>query len=218
MLNYLKDGSQSPVLEQTQQAAQSPDAAGRPADYLTVSGHDRKVRQSTILLITVFAVGALAVWFMIKKTAPASADAATSQDQTQLDAALAQLNAMQSEVNSQMNSVVGRFYQFSNIEQVGVDELKKNPFKRELDFAADVPDSDALYAQQQMRLREEANRLQMGLELWSITATPKGMCCMINDKVLYVGDTFHEMTVKSIEDKTVELDYKGVPILLKMEQ
>jgi Asp-tRNA(Asn)/Glu-tRNA(Gln) amidotransferase C subunit len=222
MLSYLKDGSQNPLLSEMSdaQAQGSEPAAGQVADYLTVSGQGKKVRQSTMILAVVFAVGALGVWLMIKKTTPAAADAAPSQDQSQLEAALAQLDTMQTEMNTQMNSVVGRFYQFSNIDQVGVNELKKNPFYRELDFRMDseTPESDAFRAQQQLHLHEEAQRLQMGLELWSITATPKGMCCMVNDKVLYVGDSFREMTVSSIEGKTVILDYKGIPVELKMDE
>ncbi|MCI0498316.1 MAG: hypothetical protein L0Y36_01360 [Planctomycetales bacterium] len=221
MLSYLKDGSQNPVLSETPDAqTQGSDAAAcQPADYLTVSGHGKKVRQSTMLVAAVFAVGVLGVWFMVKKATPATADAASSQDQSQIEAALTQLNAMQTEMNTQMNSVVGRFYQFSNVDQVGVDELKKNPFLRELDFTEETggPDTDAFRAQQQLRFQEEAQRRQMSLELWSVTATPKGMCCMINDKVLYVGDTFRDMTVTSIEGKTVTLDYKGIPVEVKMD-
>lgn len=222
MLSYLKDGSQNPVLSELQDAqTQGLDSSeNKPAEFLTVSGQGKKVRQSTVIVAVVFAVGALGVWFMIKKTAPVAADAAPSQDQTQLESALAQLDTMQKEMNTQMNSVVGRFYQFSSIDQVGVDELKKNPFRRELDFSvnSNVPDSDTLRTQQQLHLEEEAQRQRMGLEVWSITATPKGMCCMINDKVLYVGDNYRDMTVTSINAKTVMLDYKGIPVELKMDE
>ncbi|MHC4997708.1 MAG: hypothetical protein ACYTEM_01600 [Planctomycetota bacterium] len=67
------------------------------------------------------------------------------------------------------------------------------------------------------QIQQEAQILSMGLELWSITATPKGICCMIDDKVLYQGDTYRNMTVKSITEKIVTLEYKGTDVELKMD-
>ena len=212
MLSYLKDGNQLPASSDMPDGDQ---AASSPQDYLTVSGHSQKVRQSTIMLVALFVIGAIGVGFMVKKITPASANAEPSQDQVQLETALAQLDSMKTEMDSQMNSVAGRFYQFNNVDQVAVDELKKNPFKRETDYTADS--GIAGKSQQLEQVRQEAQVVAMGLELWSITATPKGMCCMIDDKVLYQGDTYKDMAVTSIAEKTVTLDYKGVPIELKME-
>ena len=70
MLSYLKDSQgQVPAASSSPDDAASPDAAlSSQNDYLTVSGHGQKLRQSTILLIVLFGVGVLGVWFMIKKT------------------------------------------------------------------------------------------------------------------------------------------------------
>ena len=212
MLSYLKDGNQLPA------SSDMPDddqAASRTEDYLTVSGHTQKVRRSTGILVVLSAVGALGIWLMVKKTTPAAANAEPSQNQVQLETALAQLSTMQAEMDSQMNSVAGRFYQFTNVDQVGVEELKKNPFiRKEMDS---VPDSGGTGSQRHEQSRQEAQVIAMGLELWSITATPKGMCCMIDDKVLYQGDTHRNMTVTSITEKNVMLEYKGIPVELKMD-
>ena len=212
MLSFLKDGNQLPA------SADMPDgdqATSSTEDYLTVSGHSQKVRRSTMILVVLFTVGALGIWLMVKKTTPAAANAEPSQNQVQLETALAQLDTMQAEIDSQMNSVAGRFYQFNNVDQVGVEELKKNPFIRnEMDSA---PGSSDTGSQQQEQIQQEAQVIAMGLELWSITATPKGMCCMIDDKVLYQGDTYRNMTVKSIMEKTVTLEYKGTDVELKMD-
>lgn len=215
MLSYLKDGSQSSVIEEQNENMQQPGQT-EPQTYLTVSGQGKKVKQGTMVLGILFAVGALALWLMAQKTSPASADAAPSQDQAQLDAALAQLDSMQNEINTKMNSVAGRFSQFSSVEQVSVDELKKNPFMLETNYTIDH-DNQVSLTQQQELARQEAQVMTMSMELWSITTTPKGICCMIDDKVLYVGDTYKHMTVKSIEGDMVTLDYKGVPIQLKMD-
>ena len=211
MLSYLKEEKGVPA-----SSDMGTDGATTSAqDYMTVSGHGKKVKQSTIVLAVLFGIGGLGLWFMVQKTTPAKADAQTTEDSSQLDAAIAQLKTMQSEMDSQMNSVAGRFYQFSNVEQVAVDELKKNPFKLELDYSA-TGQSDKNPKQEQ--LQQEAQIRSMGLELWSITATPKGMCCMIDDKVLYQGDTYREMNVTSINDNTVMLTYQGIPIELKLDQ
>ena len=212
MLSYLKDANQLPA------SADMPDGSQADStvqDYITVSGQGRKIQQGTMVLIVLFAVGALGIWFMVKKSVPAAANAQPSQDQAQLEAALAQLKAMQSEMGAQVDSVTGRFYRFNNVDQVAVDELKKNPFTREMDYTPSAGETNP--SQKFEQIRQEAQVITMGMELWSITATPKGMCCMIDDKVLYQGDTYKDMTVRSIADKKVTLDYKGIPIELKMD-
>jgi preprotein translocase subunit SecG len=220
MLSYLKDGqSQTPAADEIQKSQDQQDAGlCQQGDFLTVSGQGKKLRQSTIILAVLFAVGAAAVWFMIKKTTPAAAFAAADEGQTQLEAALAQLNTMQAEVNSQMDSVVGRFYQFNNVEQVEVNELKKNPFKRESGKAKAGADTNNLAELELKHLRERAYQLASELELWSITSTPKGRCCMISDKLLYIGDTINDLTIKTISEKTVTLEYNGILVQLKISE
>lgn len=213
MLSYLKEANTAPASEEMENAQADPSSQ----QYLTVSGHGKKVRQSTLILGILFAVAGAAVWFMIQKTTPAAADAAPSEDQQQLDMALAQLSVMKNEMDDQMSSVAGRFDQFSNVNQIGVDELKKNPFRRELAYDPDETNTDTVLAQRQ-QLEQEAQRRSVGLELWSITATPKGMCCMINDKVLYENDNINGLKVRSISENVVTLDFQGIPVQLKMEK
>ncbi|MBL7214147.1 MAG: hypothetical protein ISS71_00550 [Phycisphaerae bacterium] len=220
MLSYQKDGqNQIPAATETQSTqSQQNSSLCQQDDFLTVSGHGKKLRQSTMMLVVLFAVSALVVWFMVKKTTPATATAATNEDQTQLETALAQLDTMQTEMNTQMDSVVGKFYQFSNVEQVEVNELKKNPFKRELGKAPENVSVQDMGENELKYIREKARQQAVELELWSITSTPKGRCCMVNDKLLYTGDSINGMTVKTIGEKTVELEYNGVFVELKMSE
>lgn len=220
MLSYLKDPNQVPAASHLNAQSQDQSAPlSGPEDYLTVAGHGKKLRQSTMLLCGLFVIGAVVVWFMIKKTGPVAANAAPSQDQLQIEAALAKFEQMKKETDTQMNSVMGRFYQCSNVNQIGVSELKKNPFRRETDLGpvASQTDNAAMAAQQQQRLMAEAQYQRGQLELWSVTSTPNGMCCMIGDKVLYEGDTIGEMKVVSIYPKRVVLNYKGVSVELTIE-
>ncbi|MHC4288713.1 MAG: hypothetical protein ACYSOF_09010 [Planctomycetota bacterium] len=209
MLSYLKDGNELPASSEMSGG----DESANSTDYLTVSDNNQKLRRSTLILVILFAVGGLGLWLMVKKTTPATANAQTNENQVQLETALAQLDSMQAEMDSQMNSVAGRFYQFNNVNQVGVDELKKNPFIRK-QFSSE---SGGGRTQQSEQSRQEAQVIAMGMELWSITAAPKGLCCMIDDKVLYQGDTYRNMTVKAIAKKTVTLEYNGIDIELKMD-
>ncbi|MHC5183856.1 MAG: hypothetical protein ACYSPI_06230 [Planctomycetota bacterium] len=207
MLSYLKDGNQLPA---SSDMPDSDQAASSTEDYLTVSNNSQKVRKSTTAVAVLFAIGALGLWLMVKKTTPAAANAEPSQNQVQLETALAQLDSMKAEMDSQMNSVSGRFYQFNNVDQVEVEELKKNPFIRgEMGGGSGTSGAGDQRLEQ---IQQEAQILSMGLELWSITATPKGICCMIDDKVLYQGDTYRNMTVKSITEKIVTLEYKGTDV------
>lgn len=220
MLSYLKDGSNgAPAAANMETApAQPGDGLCQQQDFLTVSGHGKKLRQSTMTLIVLFVVGALVVWFMVKKTTPAAVNAAPSEDQVQLETALTQLNTMQTEMNSQMDSVVGKFYQFSSVEQIEVNELKKNPFKRESADVRAALDPRTLAETELNVLRDRAQRQAASLELWSITSTPKGKCCMVNDKVLYEGDNIDGLTVTKIGDKTVSLEFSGVFVELMMSE
>ena len=64
MLSYLKDANQLPA------SADMPDndqADSNVNNYVTVSGQGQKIRQSTMILVTLFAIGALGIWFMVKK-------------------------------------------------------------------------------------------------------------------------------------------------------
>lgn len=211
MLSYLKDENQLPASSDMPDDEQ---AASSNEDYLTVSGHGQKVRRSTMTLAVLFAVGGLGLFLMVKKTTPAAASAEPSQNQVQLETALAQLDSMQAEMDSQMNSVAGRFYQFNNVDQIGVEELNKNPFIRS---EMDSTSNSGSGSQKLEQIQQEAQVLSMGLELWSITATPRGMCCMIDDKVLYQGEAYKGMTVKTITKKTVTLEYKGTTVELKID-
>lgn len=216
MLSYLRDSQTPAAAEQMKESEANGESVCHQHDFLTVSGHGKRLRQSTIMLIALFSISALIVWFMVKKITPASANAAPSEDQTQLEAALAQLNTMQTEVNTQMDTVVGKFYQFSNVDQVEVNELKKNPFMREFSESgkSDGPLPDSELSLMREKARQEASLL----ELWSITSTPRGRCCMVNDKLLYAGDTINGMTVKAVGEKMITLDYNGILIELKMSE
>ena len=190
---------------------------GAEQDYLVVAKHGRNLRNSTIMLAIVFSIGALCLLFMIKKTAPKTASAATDEE-TRIENAIAQLTGIRTEMHSRMDDIVDKFYQFSDVEQIDVSQLKKNPFRRDLlsDDAGAGPgvkfDIDREF------LRAELEAKSRDLRLWSIMESPQGSCCMIDDKILYEGDSIEDFKVTRIGSGFVELSSGGIQVILKMSE
>jgi hypothetical protein len=223
MLSFLKDernkNAESPAGQPAPQAApDSPDGqVSREEDFLVPTEHGKNTKQSTLVLIGLFVVGALCVWFMIKKSTPGSAGAAPNPEEAKIEAAIAQLTGIQTEVTNKVDDIVGRFSKISAVDQVNVGELKKNPFRRDAALgAAETPATPA--ADQESIRKEEVKRLAGKLQLFSIMNTAQGGCCMINDKMLNVGQSIDGFTVTKIESDFVELTNNGVTIQLKMTQ
>lgn len=213
MLSFLKDGQTLPASANIENHEGSENSVTRQEDYLTVAGHSKKLKQSTILLIALFVIGGISVLLMVKKATPSQASAAQQKDeQVEIEAAIAQLSGMQSEVNKEMKNVTGRLNHLSEVGQIDVKDLKKNPFTRELSAGEINLDNRT----QMQILMEQARKQAAGLELWSITASPRGACCMINDKVLYIGDEVNGFKVIEIGKQTVTLERDSARVELKM--
>lgn len=209
MLSFLKDGQTIPAVAEVEGQNSGEASLTKQDDYLTVSGHGKKLKQSTMLLIGLFVIGGIGVFLMVKKATPAQAVAAGAKDeQVEIESAIAQLNGMQTEMNSQMRNVTGRLNHIKELGQIDVSELKKNPFMRE-EMSMDLGSNTQ--ARQEMARRQAST-----YTLWSITSTPKGPCCMINDTVVYQGDTIGNFTVKQINKETVTIECDGVSVELKM--
>ena len=67
-----------------------------------------------------------------------------------------------------------------------------------------------------MIIQKEIELRARELKLYSVMKSEKGVCCMINNKILYEGDLVEEMTVKHIGDNNVTLELEGMEVLLKM--
>ena len=123
---------------------------------------------------------------------------------------------------NRMDEIVGKFYEFSDVPQVKVNELAKNPFELETfstnlekkpgaEVKGDEIDANMLW-QQQMRRRSQ------GMQLWSIMQSNQGNRCMIDDKVLREGDSIKGFKVRQIGDIFVKLESNGVEIVLKLSE
>ncbi|MCH7557730.1 MAG: hypothetical protein IIB56_09780 [Planctomycetes bacterium] len=229
MLSFLRDQSLEDLPAQKKMNATAGKAPGdgtdksQESEYLTVASHGKQVRKSTTLLAVLFIIGLLCLWFMIKKSTPKAASAAAGKtEDTLIETAIARLTGVKSAMFNRMDEIVGKFYEFSDVPQVKVNELAKNPFEIET-FLANLEEKpgaegkgneiDAnMLRQQQMR------RKSRGMQLWSIMQSNQGNRCMIDDKVLREGDSIKGFKVRQIGDIFVKLESNGMEIVLKLSE
>ena len=224
MLRFLKDENLEDKQKQTANGnpdAKTQSASGQPnGEYLTVAKRSRDVRKTTSLLAISFGIGLLLIWFMIRTSVPKTASAATSDAETsQIEVAIARLTGISSEMFVGVEKIVKKFYEFSDVKQVAVDELAKNPFKQELLLANAKEKSDigeVLTLDASLAKRRLNERLK-DLRLSSIVRSNKGNCCMINDSILYQGDSINGFEITQIGDNFVKLESEGVETVLSLE-
>jgi hypothetical protein len=194
-----------------------------PQEYVTVAARQKQVRKTTILLAVLFGIAALCLWFMIKKSTPQVATAAAvGTEDTQIEKVLTRLTGVRSEMFNRMGEIVKKFYEFTNVQQVNVHELVKNPFELET-LTGDLEeisntdekgsDRDAEMMRQQ-RLRQQTKNMQ----LLSIMQSDQGRCCMIDDRILYEGDSIRSFEVRKISDTFVKLGSEDLEIILRLSE
>lgn len=212
MLSFLRDQNGSNPAAQTPEspAGKAPAEGAGPAvqdqGFLTVAAHGKRARKSTTILIVLFVVGMLCLWFMIRKCAPQAASATTTDvEETKVEAALARLTGLKSQVFSRMDEIVTKFYEFSGVQQVQVNELAKNPFALE-SFAEGVKEAPA---PKNISESDRAMIEQRNLKLLSIMRSDQGNSCMIGNKILCEGDSIQSFTVREIGDTFVKLQWIG---------
>ena len=66
--------------------------------------------------------------------------------------------------------------------------------------------------QEQIRVKSEK------MKLYSVMMSDRGPCCMINNKILYEGDTIDDFDVVKISDDNVKLKLENVEITLKLSK
>jgi preprotein translocase subunit SecG len=233
MLSFMREqGSEgSSVQEHLGDTGSAPaEASGgtQEQEFLSVTAKEKNVRKTTYLLGVLFGIGLVCLILMIKKSAPGAAKAnTTGNPESRIETAIARLTGIKSEMFTRMDELLKKFYEFSNVQQVKLDELTKNPFRYDtvwggLEGIADVEEemspADA-YLLRQQRLRLQAKDLQ----LLSIMQSQQGNCCMIDDKILYEGDSIKGFKVRQISNSFVRLEWdadppENVEIILKLSK
>jgi preprotein translocase subunit SecG len=223
MLSFLREQSNVDL------PAQKPDAAAETAssdgteksqerEYLTVAASEKRTRKSTILLAVLFIIGLLCLGYMIKKSTPQVVSAAPNvPEESELEAAVARLIGIKSEMFNGMGEIVDKFNEFSDVLQIKVGELVKNPFKLEVLSAnvkeesrveIKVPEIDAEMAQRQQVIQKAKEmKLLSIMQSDQSDQSDRRKCCMIGDKILYEGGYIREFKVCQIGDNFVRLEW-----------
>lgn len=182
------------------------DAAG-PQEYLTVAANSKSLRRSTTLVAVLVAVGLVCLLVMIRHSQPQAASATPTGDQTKIEAAIDRLTGVRSEMTARTSEIVNKFYEFSDVVQVRVNELVKNPFEVE-GFAKDLKTAGPLddpRAEAELFRRQRLEQQAKTLKLLSIMRSDRGDCCMINDQILRQGDVLEGFKIARIGSNSVDL-------------
>ena len=218
MLSFLREqgNGESPAQQPDAAGMESTEGAENPQEqeYLTVSTAGKRTRKSTTLLAILFIIGLVCLGYMIKQSTPQAAMAASDDtDESQVEAAIARITGAKSEMFSSMDEIVRKFYEFSDVLQVKVGELVKNPFKIETGTVnkkdesrveITVPEIDVELAQK-TQIRQKAKEMKLLSIMQS--ESDQGACCMIADKILYEGDYIRDFKVSQIGDGFVKLKW-----------
>jgi hypothetical protein len=232
MLSFLREqgAGDLPGNQDTGAGGSNPNDA---QEYLTVAANSKNLRRSSILVLILVAVGLAGLGYMIRKSQPQAASAGQVDDENKIEVAISRLTGVSAEMVSRMDEIVTRFYEFSDVFQVGVAELAKNPF--EVEAFAEAIKEDAGKATDEkakaaLLLRERLKQQASTLKLLSVMRSEQGNCCMINDRILRQGETVEGFTISAISGDSVELTYlpktaggdiheaEALTILLKLAQ
>lgn len=223
MLSFMKDqqGAENPALEE---GGQVPDGA-QDQEYYTVSGQGKRVRNSTFICMTLFAIGVLGLWFMTHKSKARSAGATELSEEVQIEVAISRLTGVSTRMVDRMDKIVKKFYEFSDVPQVEVNDLRKNPFHMET-YAAVAEAAPSRAAEEQaLADAQKVLRQQMlvewnALALVSIMHSPQGSRCVIDDSLLKEGDWAGHFKLTQILENRVALVWQppSVDLSIMSEQ
>lgn len=223
MLSFLREqGPEDSLVPKPPEAADKKPADStkdtQEQEYLTVATQGKQVRKTTIMLAVLFGIGLLSLWFMVKKSAPQTAAASVGTEEAQIEKAITRITGVRSEMFSRMDEIAKKFYEFSDVQQVKVGELAKNPFELEAFLANAKEPSDTQEGDYDIEAEMIRQRAKEDLQLLSIMQSDQDNCCMINDRILYEGDSIRGFKVFWIGDNFVKLKYEDVEIVLKLSE
>ena len=208
MLSFMREQGIGPGQQGNDAAARSTELPGTlsasPSEqYLTVA-HKKRMRKSNYLLLILFCAGLVVLWLMIKKSTPQSATAAVSDD-AQIETLLNKIVGVRSEMFNSLDEIAERFYKFADVQQV--EGLMRNPFKAEVfcgNFGQTLNAKGGNYPEASKQNEQERNTGHM--QLLSIMISDERNCCMIDDRILYEGDSIKGFKVRQIGDNFVKLE------------
>ena len=173
------------------------------------------------MLGVLFIIGLICLGIMIKKSEPKAAVASSKVDteELQLERHIADLTGLKEDTIKRMDEIVKKFYEFSSVFQVEVNQLVKNPFQLEtlIPSGANKNTGDSEINTEliwQEQVKQKANKLK----LYSTMQSEKGICCMIENKILYVGDEIEGFKVTKISNDSVVLQMENIEVTLNLSK
>ena len=217
MLSFMREqgdenGSRGRGAGAGQRDGSSPDN-GEGQEFLTVAANSKSLRNSTILVAVLVAIGLGGLGYMIHQSRPQAAIAqAGNADGNKIEDAITRLTGGSSEMVTRTNEIVNKFYEFSDVFQVSVGELVKNPFEVEV-VPTEIKDEVAMAqddAEKQRLIREQKIKKKAeSLKLLSVLRSEDSDACMINDQILHKGDMIDGFEVTEIGAASVLLIWRG---------
>jgi preprotein translocase subunit SecG len=217
MMDFLKENGAAKNLDKLQAGDEERlnSELGSDSDYVTTASREKNIKNGTIILAVIFCVSLVCLWFMIKKTTPQTAAAKTGSEDIKVEDAIAKITGTKAEFFKGVDNVMSKFRDFSGTLQVKVNELQKNPFEHERYSTLAMPlDRQELFPA--AKRNANTDRQSDGMQLLGIMKSPKGYCCMINDKTLYKGDTVDGWKIVAITEDSVELSSRSVQKTLRI--
>ncbi len=218
MLSFLKEDTLEQDKEQVVDAPVENALVSETAqdqDYLESSVSERPAKKTTAILAGVVIVGAAALFLMIKQVTPASLETA-NKDQMAIDIALSQLSSGES-ITKQIDSVVKKFYDFSNVPQVEAKWLHRNPFV--LSSKLISSDSASAVENEKSNVAKKKSHVDIAdsINVYGVMKIDGRFCCMIDDKLFYEGDKYKNFTISKISNQSVVVTKDGKNISIKID-
>jgi hypothetical protein len=150
---------------------------------------------------------------MIKSSNPQSASASSDMmtpEEAKIEAAIVQFTDVKSEMFGKTDQMIQQLNKFSDIPQVKTGELVKNPFRMERYWG----NQEDIFKS----FESNTNRSIAEMQLFSIMKSNNSNCCMIDDKILYEGDSINGFEVRTITNNSVTLCKDDKEIILKLAE
>ncbi len=215
MLSFMRDQGAGNSADHSSAGtgSQGAQSTGGPEaqEFLTVAANRKSLRRSTVVLAVLVGIGLICLFFMIRKSQPEAASARQGgSDETKIDAAINRLTGVRSEMADSMGEIVQKFYEFSDVFQVKVSELVKDPFL--VEGAVPELNGEPLstidpQARAELMRRKKMEQQAGTLRLLSIMRSDSGHSCMINDQIVRQGETIEGFLITQIGSHSVELKW-----------
>lgn len=169
----------------------------------------------TIILVGLCLLGVVGVFLFGQKQKAAPPDQKQQAEVAKLDNNLSRLMTQKGEAKKAIKNteeMISLFHQYPTNQQLGRDELQRNPFIRDENASPEAPAAAPEKGPDLAALQKSA----AGLKLQSVLRGATSNQCLINGEVYQEGQEIKEFKVKSIQEHGVVLTAAEHDFVLKM--